>query len=441
MSSLGRWRFGAGAFFLLVFALPLGCKKAAEREPPRPRTLAPTPAPDLPELPETIDAKAIAKGLDYRIGKLRSVVAKQADATSQASYGSQLVSELLEDASIRGRLASFSEAVRLAERLVSDHGEAKPELYITLARALGAVHRFDEASAALDKAVASGNVKEGALSLQRASIALAKGQPRRAWELLKAQSKSMPSTGLLVLTAVALADLGEIEGAESEFRRALTGHQKGSAPGPIARALFHWGRVAERQGKRARAKQLYQLAFDRLPIYAPLVSHFAGLEAEAGDKAKAIELLEALVTQSDDPEHLAQLGELVRESNVSRSTALIEKARLGYDALLAAHWQAFADHAARFYLGAGADPKKALGLATMNLENRKSDEAYQLYLDAAHANADNSEATCAHARAAAAFENASAYVLFAASRSLKACGDEAGAAAALGRADSARRAR
>ena len=42
------------------------------------------------------------------------------------------------------------------------------------------------------------------------------------------------------------------------------------------------------------------------------------------------------------------------------------------------HPEAFADHAAEFWLAAGADPDKALRLARMNLDVRKTPRAYDL---------------------------------------------------------------
>jgi hypothetical protein len=58
-----------------------------------------------------------------------------------------------------------------------------------------------------------------------------------------------------------------------------------------------------------------------------------------------------------------------------------------YDELLAKHPQAFADHAAEFWLAAGADPDKALRLAKMNLEVRNTPRARGLLAQAVAAKA------------------------------------------------------
>ncbi len=53
------------------------------------------------------------------------------------------------------------------------------------------------------------------------------------------------------------------------------------------------------------------------------------------------------------------------------------------------HPEAFADHAAEFWLAAGANPNKALRLARMNVEIRKTPRAYGLLAQAVAANEVN----------------------------------------------------
>ena len=47
-----------------------------------------------------------------------------------------------------------------------------------------------------------------------------------------------------------------------------------------------------------------------------------------------------------------------------------------YDELVTSHPEAFADHAAEFWLAAGANPEKALRFARMNVDIRKTPRAY-----------------------------------------------------------------
>ena len=57
-----------------------------------------------------------------------------------------------------------------------------------------------------------------------------------------------------------------------------------------------------------------------------------------------------------------------------------------YDDLIESHPEAFADHAAEFWLAAGADPDKALRLARMNLDVRDTPRARSLLARAVAAN-------------------------------------------------------
>lgn len=58
-----------------------------------------------------------------------------------------------------------------------------------------------------------------------------------------------------------------------------------------------------------------------------------------------------------------------------------------YDELIASHPEAFADHAAEFWLAAGADPDKALRLARLNVEVRNTPRARDLVAQAVAAQA------------------------------------------------------
>ena len=63
------------------------------------------------------------------------------------------------------------------------------------------------------------------------------------------------------------------------------------------------------------------------------------------------------------------------------------RAAARYDELIASHPEAFADHAAEFWLAAGADQDKALGLAKMNVEVRNTPSARRLLARAVAAQA------------------------------------------------------
>ena len=87
--------------------------------------------------------------------------------------------------------------------------------------------------------------------------------------------------------------------------------------------------------------------------------------------------------------------------------------------------EAFADHAARFYLAAGADPARALELARANLANRTTAEARALVVEAALA-ANQPATACEVAAALASGTRAQQFLAW---RAFGACGRAAEAAA------------
>jgi hypothetical protein len=85
-------------------------------------------------------------------------------------------------------------------------------------------------------------------------------------------------------------------------------------------------------------------------------------------------------------------AELAARAHDPRAAQLLADARAGWERYLAAYPAAFGDHAARFYLGVGGDPARALALAEANLANRDTAEAAALVVDAALAAGDAARA-------------------------------------------------
>jgi hypothetical protein len=116
-----------------------------------------------------------------------------------------------------------------------------------------------------------------------------------------------------------------------------------------------------------------------VPAYAPALGHLAEIEAELGETETAIARLSPLAIASDDPDYAGQLARILGDAGcgeLSRHWRRLAAER--YDELVAVHPEAFADHAAEFWLGAGADPKKALRLARVNFAVRQTPRARDL---------------------------------------------------------------
>jgi tetratricopeptide (TPR) repeat protein len=129
---------------------------------------------------------------------------------------------------------------------------------------------------------------------------------------------------------------------------------------------------------------MYEQALRLVPQYVPANLHLAELQAAHGNTAEALAHLDRIVAVSPDPESLALLGTLHRRTgDATRGDGEIRQAQARFEELLRRHPQAFADHAAEFYLDAGADPERALHWARINLLARETPRAFALAIRAA----------------------------------------------------------
>jgi tetratricopeptide (TPR) repeat protein len=136
-------------------------------------------------------------------------------------------------------------------------------------------------------------------------------------------------------------------------------------------------------GQLENARTSFEAAVRLVPAYAAAQSHLAEVEAELGEIESAVDRLNILVVSSDDPDYAGQLARILvdagREDESKHWRAL---AAQRFDELIVRHPEAFADHAAEFWLGAGGDPHKALRLAKINVGVRNTPRARRLVADA-----------------------------------------------------------
>lgn len=273
---------------------------------------------------------------------------------------------------------------RAAELTRFTAGKGSEQL-LRRARAHAAVHRFSEALADLDAAAQSGASGEQ-VKAQRAAVLVATG--RAAEALPGLQTAAARKTGFATLCALARAHaaLGQLGEADGLYVQALQMLDT-TSPFPFAAVAFARGLMwSEQGGDSARGTALYQQALQAVPGYAAANIHLAELEIERGETATAEARLQQVVDTVNEPEALALLGTVhLRQGQAARGHAEIEQARQRYEALLASHPEAFADHAAEFYLGAGQDPQRAWAWARANLRERPTRRAHQLAIRAAQA--------------------------------------------------------
>lgn len=268
------------------------------------------------------------------------------------------------------------------------------------ARTRSAVHGFTDALRDVEAAEDAGLAGDDVLRL-RASILVATGRASEVIPQLEAGVVRHPGFASKTALAGAYSAMGRLEDADRLYTAALADLDT-TLPFPYAWIYFTLGSMWTDQGRdTARGEALYARALSHVPQFAAAAIHVAEIEVARGELARAATRLERVVASSDEPEALALLGVVhVRTSDPARGWREISDARRRFESLLARHPLAFADHAAEFYLGAGADAERAWTLAQRNLVNRETDRAVALALRAACSTGRVFEARLLLARAA-----------------------------------------
>jgi tetratricopeptide (TPR) repeat protein len=334
------------------------------------------------EFPTTSGAIALGN-LDSQIE-----VAEKALGPAGKDVGTKttLASLLLMRGQLLGRLADYERADRLTAEVVA----AQPKLagaHQVRASAASTLHLFSLAASELDRAQALG-ANPRSLEGPRAGLLEATGRGKDALPVRRRQAEELPDLATLTSLAVLEAELGDPAAASRLFVRAQDDYH-GASPFPLAFLYLQEGLVAERAGQLTRARDLFEAAVERVPPFAPAVSHLAGALASMGQRQRAIAVLEPVLKSSDDPELVGQLAALLRaEGRDAEADALFVRADQRYQELLARTPEAFGDHAARFYLSWGGHADRALALARANLASRPTREAFALAITAGIAAGD-----------------------------------------------------
>lgn len=331
-------------------------------------------------------------------------------ATCSASYGTNVVNSSLDTTSsviaianldqqitqlrdeagveelllVRSRFLGDYEALDRASELAEGRFETRSQ-FLRRARTRSAIHRFAEALADVAAAERAGANGDEIVAL-RSSILVATGHAAEVIPQLEANLARRPGFASRSALAGAYAGVGRLVDADRLYLAALADLDT-TLPFPYAWIFFARGVMwAEQGGDATRGEALYTQALSYLPEFVAANIHLAELEVARGDLASAMARLERIVASSNEPEALGLLGKLHSQTgDPVRGAREISLARQRYESLLARHPLAFADHAAEFYLGSGADAERAWILAQQNLANRETDRAAALAIKAAEA--------------------------------------------------------
>ena len=286
---------------------------------------------------------------------------------------------------IVGRIADYDRADEIAEQLVLD-APMDPRALLARARTDAGFHRFNDALSDLDRAEELGLDAETANS-ERAAIFQALGRYDESLALREEAVKRRASFENLAALVGLHADRGKIEAAERQYEQSRCRY-RGVSPFPLALLDFQLGLMWMNDGRLDDARRSFEAAWRRVPAYAQAQGHLAEVEAELGEIDSAISRLHSLAESSDDPDYAGQLARILGDfGHESESPIWRRRAAARYDELIASHPEAFADHAAEFWLAAGADPDKAFRFAKMNVEVRNTPHARRLLARAVAAQA------------------------------------------------------
>ncbi|MFD3495863.1 hypothetical protein ACFWWB_35790 [Streptomyces sp. NPDC058690] len=314
-------------------------------------------------------------GLAVRLSRADTGVTPAAPLT--VAQGASLIDLLNLRGHILGRVADYERAAELAERLVHIAPEDGTAL-LARARTRATLHRFAEAVADLGAAGRSG-ADETALDAERAVVLQALGCYADAMVLIHTAAERQSDFTTLGALAVLQAERGEVTEAERLFGEARR-HYQGTSPFPLAQLDFRRGVMWHREDELDTARTCYEAARRRVPDYAPAVGHLAEVELLRGAPQAAVALLRPLTWASDDPEYASQLAAALHACDrFQEANQWRERAAAGYDELVLRHPEAYADHAADFWLTVGADAERGLQLALQNLAFRQTARAHALF--------------------------------------------------------------
>jgi len=332
----------------------------------------------VPKLPYSDDGDAVMRGLDAEI-ELAAKPKQEGAGFTSAPGDTKLVALLLERASIRGWLDDYQRALAIATTAVETR-PTDPAALAMLGRAQLAVHAFADARTTIAK------LPLGSRDELQASLDQATGNLDAALAARKARVDVFADALSVTLYAAALAEAGRAGEGIALIPTAVA-HLRSNTPQYLGWLLFQWGLLYEQTGATAASRELYAEAHRRLPAHVEVIVHLAEALAATGDMKGA----RALVAVDADrhPSLLALAATM--SSTEDRVTAATE----AWERYLAVFPAAFADHAARFYLGAGNNSKRALELAKLNLATRDTPAARGLVIDAALAEGDKAGACAA----------------------------------------------
>ena len=266
-----------------------------------------------------------------------------------------------------GRIADHDRAEVVANEAIALSPETASALYIR-ARLAERFHRFEEANALLDRAFVAGYPTQK-IDIEKAALFQATGKYREALALRERLAEEDPGIHSIGALASLLAEMDQSAAAEACYAAALDA-DNGISPILCGQLLFEWGVSAMRRDDLDRAEAIFAELDAILPAHVPGRGHRAEVALARGHLDIAAELVRPLLAISDDPEYRAIYADILAARGDSKAACEAQRAAAAYELLLARRPEAYADHAAAFFMGVGNRPQLALELASANLKLR-----------------------------------------------------------------------
>jgi len=372
--------------WLLPCLLAVGCatapqkadvavsEAAEQREPsgwldtsPLPTVLRLSTYPATSKQLATTSASIYLSNLDARIAQLENNYAEQ----PRADLGQALAMSLGHRSRIIGGLNDSIRAGEILAEQVRKDPEHGP-LLLSYASWLARFHLFDLADETLHRITSSNALLSGPITDMTAEIDLAMGRYRQLGASFW-QTEQPGSADPYALAARANAAVlqGNLDLASRLYFEAQSRYRD-VGPFPLAWLHTQQGIALLRFGHYDEAARFFRAARERLPQYYLATEHLAECLVEAGDLDAARDLYMEVIAQTGNPEFIAALAGLERVAGREQSAQRWQQqADLGYQALLKRYPEAYAEHAAEFYLEIG-DLDQATALAERNLQLRQN---------------------------------------------------------------------
>jgi len=280
-----------------------------------------------------------------------------------------------------GRIADHDRAELVATKAIALSPNAESALY-TRAWLAQRFHRFQEANALLDQALAAGYSRQE-IDVEKATLMQATGKYNEALVLRERLAKEDPGIHTLGALASLMAEMDRWAAAETYYAAALDA-DNGVSPFPCSQLLFEWGVSAMRHGDLDRAEAIFLELDAILPAHVPGRGHRAEVALRRGQLDVAATLIAPLLEISDDPEYRAIYAEILAARGDAAAASEAERAAAAYELLLAKRPEAYADHAAEFFMSVGNRPQLAVELASANWKLRDTPRSRSLLAKALH---------------------------------------------------------